>query len=65
MTIEELKSIIKIVSRNKVKQIEIVGDNLNDESQVHSLYKLISEGKINQEEVGESLFFGGGPNSTN
>lgn len=64
MTIEELKSIIKIVSRNKVKQIEIVGDNLNDESQVHSLYKLISEGKIDDEEVGESVFFGSSANST-
>lgn len=57
MTIEELKSLIKIVSKNKVKQIEVVGEKKDHGTQVQRLYDLISDDEVKTDEEAINFFY--------
>lgn len=63
MTLEELKSLIKVVSKNKVKQVEVIGETGRGSSQIQKLYDLIAEEKIQTEEEGINLFFSDSTNT--
>ncbi len=59
---EDLKSFVGAITRNKVKQIDVIGNAKSSQSQVQQLYEGISEGKINEDEDIIAVFF---PNSDN
>ncbi|RMG80319.1 MAG: hypothetical protein D6714_14840 [Bacteroidetes bacterium] len=58
-----LKDIIRIITRNKVKRIEIIGQPGTRKSQTHQLYEGICEGKIERDEDIARVFFGEGDNA--
>lgn len=54
---EDLKSFVGAITRNKVKQIDVIGNSKSSQSQVQQLYEGIIEGKINEEEDISATFF--------
>ena len=58
MDFETLKELVGIITRNKVKQIEVLGNPGNDESRTEELYTLINKGKIKSEAEAIAHFFG-------
>lgn len=65
MTIKEISSLINVVSKNKVKQIEIIGEKYLAGNNITKLYELIIEGKLKSDEEGSKLFFDNNPNRVN
>lgn len=60
---DELKSLIELVSRNKVKQIEVVGNNFGEGSKWKKLYNGIINDQFTSELEAKDFFFGEGKNS--
>lgn len=60
-SIEEINSLINVISKNKVKQIDIVGEQNGSNSNVQKLYDLIAKGTITNDSEAEEHFFEGNP----
>ena len=56
MEIEELKSIIDVISKNKIKQLEVI-NNSRGNSNLHKLYEGISQSTIQTDEQIAQIFF--------
>lgn len=54
---EDLKSLVGAITRNKVKQIDVIGNSKGSQSQVQQLYEGICAGKINEDEDIINTFF--------
>lgn len=54
---ENLKELIGVVTKNKVKRIEMLGNPANYASNLQKLYDGIAEGKIDSDEVAADFFF--------
>lgn len=54
---EELKSLVNVVSKNKVKQIEVIGNSSNNNNQIQNLYEKITDGSIQTDEDIIAYFF--------
>lgn len=61
LSIEEINSLINVVSKNKVKQIDIVGEHNGPNSNVQKLYDLVANGTVTSDSDAESHFFNGNP----
>ncbi len=55
---EELKSLISLVNRNKIKQIEIIGIDEKSASKAAQLYNLIASGKVDNEQEAMDILYG-------
>ncbi|PHN00980.1 hypothetical protein [Flavilitoribacter nigricans] len=62
ISIEEINSLISVISKNKVKQIEIIGNGEHSTSQVQQLYELLVNEEIKTDEEGREFFFDGAVN---
>ncbi len=62
---EKLKELIQIVSKNKVKNINIIGLEHNYNSLVQRLYSGIQEGTFETDEAAAKELYNSSPNSTN
>lgn len=62
MEFEALRDLIKIITRNKVKNIEILGNPGQDESRTEELYERIATNKIESDEQATRYFFGNDDN---
>lgn len=60
---DELKLLINTVSRQKVRQIEIIGNDRNPNSLLNRLYDGIHDGRISSDQVAIEELFDGGKNS--
>ncbi|MEI6408156.1 MAG: hypothetical protein WCR52_02125 [Bacteroidota bacterium] len=58
MEFDALKDLIQIITRNKVKNIEILGNPGPDESRTEALYDGISKGKWTSDDQAANFFFG-------
>lgn len=58
MDFDVLKDLVLTVTRNKIKQIEVLGNPGADKSRVEALYDGISKGKITSDEQAAQTFFG-------
>lgn len=58
MEFEALRDLIKIINRNKVKNIEILGNPGQDESRTEELYNRIASEKFESDEQAALYFFG-------
>ncbi len=58
MEFEALRDLIKIINRNKVKNIEILGNPGQDESRTEELYNRIGSEKFESDEQAALYFFG-------
>ena len=55
---DDLKALVDVVSKNKIKNIEIIGNlDSNPRSKIHQLYQGIAKGKFLNEESAASYFF--------
>lgn len=61
MKFEILKELVTTINKNKVKNIEIIGNETTSSSRVHQLYNLIHEGKVHSEEEAVRILY----NTTN
>lgn len=61
---DELKALISVISKNKVKQIDVLGNSHSEDTQVQKLYEQIVAGEIETQEDIEELFFNGNTNSS-
>lgn len=62
---EELQTLINVISKNKVKQIDVIGNPNGHSSQAQLLYEKIAEGTItSDEQIIETFFPDGGANSS-
>ncbi|MEZ4990408.1 MAG: hypothetical protein R2824_08345 [Saprospiraceae bacterium] len=59
MNLEELNSLVKVVTKNKVKQLDILEKEGPQISQLQELYQLLSSGEIKCDRDGEEYFFKG------
>ncbi|MEZ5039837.1 MAG: hypothetical protein R2828_08095 [Saprospiraceae bacterium] len=59
---EELKALVKVISKNKVKKIELIGDGSSSHSNYQKLYEKISDDTLLTDEEGEAHFFAGSKN---
>lgn len=59
---EELKALVKVISKNKVKKIELIGDSSSSHSNYQKLYEKISDDTLLTDEEGEAYFFAGSKN---
>lgn len=57
LLIEELSSLVRVVSRNKVKQIKVVGEPSEKESNVEKLYELIASDEYSSEQTLMEYFY--------
>jgi hypothetical protein len=57
MEFEALRDLVKIITRNKVKQIEVLGNPGQDEVRTEQLYDGISKGKFHSDEEAAKYFF--------
>jgi len=55
---KELKELTRVVTKNKVKRIEIIGDINHSKSLIHQLYTGIVEGKYNSDKEAEQDLYG-------
>lgn len=64
VSFEELDSLVRVISHNKVKQIEIVGEQSSrgEKNQIQNLYSFIAENGASSEEKAMSYFFEGEAN---
>jgi hypothetical protein len=53
----ELKELVDIVTRNKVKSIEIIGDNSDKKSKLTQFYDLVAEGAVDSDEEAFYLLY--------
>lgn len=60
--INELNTLIKVISKNKVKQVQVIGDGSFKGSKIQELYDGISNGVIKSDIEAKNLFFDLGPN---
>ena len=63
-SINEINSLIKVISKNKVKQIEIIGEDFEDKSKTQELYDLLVKSEIKNDREGEEYFYPGLPNQS-
>jgi len=54
---EQLKELVYVVNKNKVKRIELLDLNDENSSKVNQLYQAISEGSVNSDEEAFELLF--------
>lgn len=54
---EELKSLVSTITKNKVKQIDVIGNTGSSQSQVQLLYDAIASGKITEADEIAPTFF--------
>lgn len=59
---EELKYLVEVVNRDKVKKIEIIGDTTSNPSKLNQLYNALLEGKFKSDKEAAEYFF---PNTKN
>jgi len=57
MEFEALKDLIQTITRNKVKQIEVLGNPGQEDSRTEALYDGIAKGKIKSDEEAAQIFF--------
>ena len=55
---EILKEMINIITKNKIKNIEIIGDNPTNSSKINKLYNGIQSGQFLDEEAAINYFYG-------
>ncbi len=60
MDFDALKDLVKTITRNKVKQIEVLGNAGEEGSLVEALYDAISRDKVQSDEEAAKLFYGEG-----
>lgn len=58
MDFEILKELVQTVTKNKIKQIEVLGNPGQGDSKTEDLYEGIAKGKINSDEAIARSFFG-------
>ena len=56
---EELKALISLINKNKIKQIELITPGKRSNSKVQKLYDLIAEGKADSDENLQEVLYGG------
>jgi len=59
---KELESLISVITKNKVKQIKIIGGNTKDQSLLSTFYKKVAEQEFENEEDALEYFYGDKPN---
>jgi len=57
MEFDVLKDLVQVITRNKVKQIEVLGNPGNEGSRVEEFYQLLSDGQLKTEEEAVQFFF--------
>jgi len=57
MEFDVLKDLVQAITRNKVKQIEVLGNPGNEGSRVEEFYQLLSDGQLQTEEEAVQHFF--------
>lgn len=60
---EELKALVRVISKNKLKQIELIGKNNEEDNNINTLYNGIASEKFNSESDAEKFFYGNNKNS--
>lgn len=63
---EELKELVRVISKHKVKQIEVIGNssvNGDKDSKFQSLYSLVHDGEVNTDQDALDLLYGDSPKS--
>ncbi|MEQ8702745.1 MAG: hypothetical protein RIC19_02435 [Phaeodactylibacter sp.] len=58
MRFAELISLAKVVSRNKIKQVDVLGKTPVEHSNIEQLYRELQQDKYKTEEAASSAFFG-------
>ena len=58
MEFDALKDLVKTITRNKVKNIEVLGNPQEEESMVESFYDAISKDKVNSDEEAVKFLYG-------
>lgn len=53
---EELRALVDVISKNKVKKIELVGSEPQSSSNYQKLYDQISTGRLETDSQGEVFF---------
>jgi len=59
---DNLKQLIEVVSRNKVRRIEIIGGPTNYSSNLQKLYDGIASGRLTDDEAAANFFYGDNDN---
>ena len=59
---KELESLISVITKNKVKQIKIIGGHTKDKSLLSTFYEKIAEQEFENEEDALEYFYGDKPN---
>ena len=57
MEFDVLKDLVQVITRNKVKQIEVLGNPGNEGSRVEEFYQLLSDGQLQSEDEAVQHFF--------
>ena len=58
MEFDALKDLVKTITRNKVKNIEVLGNPQEEESMVESFYDAISKDRVNSDEEAVKFLYG-------
>lgn len=61
---EDLKSLISLISKNKIKNIELIGSTQGSNSNYQKLYEEIAAGNLTTDEEAEDYFFPDNKNKT-
>ena len=61
---ETLKEIINVITRNKVKNIEIIGNSLSKPSKLSEFYSGIQSGRFSSDLEASNYFYGSNPEQT-
>lgn len=56
---KELKALVDLISRNKIKRIEVAGFTGTGKTKIHKLYKAIAENQFEKEEEAAAYLFSG------
>ena len=56
---EDIKNLVDVIAKNKVKQIDIIGNSGSEETQVQKLYEGLASNSIQKEEDIIETFFSG------
>lgn len=55
---EELIELVEVVTKNKIKRIDVLGNSTNNSSNLQKMYEGIVSGELREEEVAKAHFYG-------